>query len=95
MFFGAVRTRLGSNTNPSVIQFRAAYKRLVTHVQIEARKGNCLSGSEQNTTNIDFHTEQDEEREIRIIEDIDILNTDEVTIIEEHISEALESVLEN
>uniref|UniRef100_A0A1B0DGR1 THAP-type domain-containing protein n=1 Tax=Phlebotomus papatasi TaxID=29031 RepID=A0A1B0DGR1_PHLPP len=46
MFFGAVRTRLGCNTNPSVIQFRAAYMRLITHVQIEAKKGNCLSGTE-------------------------------------------------
>uniref|UniRef100_A0A1B0DQL7 THAP-type domain-containing protein n=1 Tax=Phlebotomus papatasi TaxID=29031 RepID=A0A1B0DQL7_PHLPP len=115
MFFGAVRTRLGCNTNPSVIQFRAAYKRLITHVQIEAKKGNCLSGTEvikvlsvsssrslrylnghiqKNKTNTKFNTEEDVEKEIRVVEDIEILKTDEVAALEENISEALESVIE-
>lgn len=47
MFFGAVRTRLGCNTSPTVLQFRAAYKRLISHVEIQTQKGNCLSNIEQ------------------------------------------------
>lgn len=45
LFFGSVRTRLGSNTNPSVLQYRAAYKRLLTYVQLEKSVSgtNCLT----------------------------------------------------
>lgn len=49
IFFGAIRTRLGSNTNPSVLEFRAAYKRLLTYVQLEESKdgANCLGNLEK------------------------------------------------
>uniref|UniRef100_A0A1B0CZ70 Transposable element P transposase-like RNase H C-terminal domain-containing protein n=1 Tax=Phlebotomus papatasi TaxID=29031 RepID=A0A1B0CZ70_PHLPP len=45
LFFGSIRTRLGANTNPSVLQFRSAYKRLLTYVQLEKRLDgtNCLA----------------------------------------------------
>lgn len=43
LFFAAVRAKGGWNNNPTVSQFVAAYKRLVTHNQIKGGQGNCTS----------------------------------------------------
>lgn len=43
LFFSSIRMRLGYNTNPTVKQFIAAYRRLVVHCQIRERGiGNCM-----------------------------------------------------
>lgn len=43
LFFAAVRSKGGWNNNPTVSQFVAAYKRLVTHNQVKGGRGNCES----------------------------------------------------
>ncbi|KAL3240171.1 hypothetical protein MRX96_021727 [Rhipicephalus microplus] len=43
LFFAAVRSKGGWNNNPTVSQFVAAYKRLVTHNQVKGGRGNCVS----------------------------------------------------
>jgi hypothetical protein len=42
LFFCALRCRLGQCTNPTVPQFKAAYKRLLLHQEIRGNKGNCI-----------------------------------------------------
>jgi hypothetical protein len=42
LFFCALRCRLGSNNNPTVREFIAAYKRLLLHQEIRGNRGNCL-----------------------------------------------------
>lgn len=43
LFFSSIRSRLGYNNNPTVRQFKAAYRQLVVHCQIrEGGVGNCL-----------------------------------------------------
>ena len=42
LFFCALRCRLGSNNNPTVREFKAAYKRLLLHQEIRGNRGNCL-----------------------------------------------------
>ncbi|KAL3187879.1 hypothetical protein MRX96_000498 [Rhipicephalus microplus] len=39
LFFAAVRSKGGWNNNPTVSQFVAAYKRLVTHNQVKGGRG--------------------------------------------------------
>jgi len=70
LFFSVVRSRGGSNNNPSVVQLRATWKRLLTHNRVKAiASGNCepldscslLSISScidqmQRTANVDFDT---------------------------------------
>uniref|UniRef100_A0A1B0DHA7 THAP-type domain-containing protein n=1 Tax=Phlebotomus papatasi TaxID=29031 RepID=A0A1B0DHA7_PHLPP len=47
LFFNSVRSRLGCNTSPTVLQFRAAYRKLITYAQIkEDSSGNCIAGLE-------------------------------------------------
>lgn len=43
LFFAAVRSKGGWNNNPTVSQFVAAYKRLVTQNQVKGGRGNCES----------------------------------------------------
>lgn len=43
LFFGAVRASLGSNNNPTVRQFIAAYKRLLMRHNVESGHGNVSS----------------------------------------------------
>ena len=44
LFFSAVRSRGGWNNNPSVVQFKAAWKRLLSHQQLkEVTSGNCAA----------------------------------------------------
>ncbi|KAL3212129.1 hypothetical protein MRX96_000772 [Rhipicephalus microplus] len=43
LFFAAVRSKEGWNNNPTVSQFVAAYKRLVTHNQVKGGRRNCES----------------------------------------------------
>ena len=40
-FFGAIRASLGSNNNPTVRQFTAAYKRLLMRHNVQGGLGNC------------------------------------------------------
>lgn len=43
LFFCSIRSRLGSNNNPTVRQFQASYKRLIVHTQIkDSGAGNCI-----------------------------------------------------
>ena len=43
LFFGSIRSHLGHNDNPTVRQFRAAYKRLIIRAEIrENGLGNCV-----------------------------------------------------
>lgn len=41
VFFCAIRSRNGHNNNPSSIQFKAAYKRLLMHTAVKGTNGNC------------------------------------------------------
>ncbi|GFN80520.1 THAP domain containing 9 [Plakobranchus ocellatus] len=41
LFFSSVRARGGFNNNPTTLQFKAAYKRLLVHHNVKA-SGNCL-----------------------------------------------------
>ena len=70
LFFSIVRSRGGSNNNPSAVQLRAIWKRLLTHNRVKAiASGNCepldscslLNISScidqmQRTANVDFDT---------------------------------------
>lgn len=43
LVFAMLRMSLGTNDNPSVVQYKAAYKRILTRNQLQAcRSGNCL-----------------------------------------------------
>lgn len=41
LFFGAIRSSCGSNNNPTVRQFIAAYKRLLMRHNVQGGLGNC------------------------------------------------------
>ena len=41
LFFSAVRTKGGSNDNPTARQFKAIFKRLLMRHQIKNNNGNC------------------------------------------------------
>ena len=41
LFFGAIRASGGFNNNPTTLQFKAAYKRLLMRSSIQGGKGNC------------------------------------------------------
>lgn len=44
MFFGSVRSQGGNNNNPTSMQFRAAYKKILVQAQIkDSGQGNCIS----------------------------------------------------
>lgn len=46
LFFSAVRSRGGWNNNPSVVHFKAAWQRLLSHQQIkDVSTGNCVAQS--------------------------------------------------
>lgn len=43
LFFGNMRGRLGFNNNPTTEQFKAAYKKMLTHMELrESFTGNCI-----------------------------------------------------
>ena len=42
LFFCSLRSRFGSNNNPSAKEFQAAYKRLLLHQEIRGNSGNCI-----------------------------------------------------
>ena len=42
LFFSAVRARGGFNDNPTALQFKSAYKRLLLRHEIQHGGGNCL-----------------------------------------------------
>ncbi len=42
LFFCSLRTRLGSNNNPTAREFFSAYRRLLLHHEIRGNGGNCL-----------------------------------------------------
>ena len=54
LFFCAVRSRLGANTNPNTVQFRCAYKQLLLHNQIRGNRGNCLIQDDTSILNFDL-----------------------------------------
>ncbi len=58
LFFGAVRASCGSNNNPNVRQFIAAYKRLLMRHNIEGGLGNCLRQDQTALLNVDVVCEQ-------------------------------------
>lgn len=44
MLFGNIRSHGGANNNPTARQFKAAYKKLLVHIEIKAlESGNCLA----------------------------------------------------
>lgn len=52
-FFGAIRSKNGSNNNPNSIQFKASYKRLIVQNEIaNAAFGNCHDFRNTETINI-------------------------------------------
>lgn len=52
-FFGAIRAKGGSNNNPSAVQFKAAFKRLLTHNNVTAPlKSNCLDFGDTTILNV-------------------------------------------
>ena len=42
LLFCSLRTRFGSNNNPSAKEFQHAYKRLLLHQEITGKHGNCI-----------------------------------------------------
>ena len=42
LFFCSLRSRFGSNNNPSAREFQSAYKRLLLHQEIRGSNGNCI-----------------------------------------------------
>ncbi|KAI8424524.1 hypothetical protein MSG28_002983 [Choristoneura fumiferana] len=43
LFFGQIRSQGGFNNNPNAVQFKAAYKKILTHVEVgEKFTGNCI-----------------------------------------------------
>ena len=42
LFFCSLRSRFGSNNNPTAKQFQQAYKRLLLHQEIRGNRGNCI-----------------------------------------------------
>jgi hypothetical protein len=54
LFFSALRCRLGRNNNPTVREFKAAYKRLLLHQEINGNRGNCLL--QDDTTLLSFQS---------------------------------------
>lgn len=58
LFFGAIRSRCGSNNNPSARTFQAAYKRLLVHAQFkDGSNGNCIPLDHVSILN--YHRTQD------------------------------------
>jgi hypothetical protein len=53
LFFGAVRSSCGSNNNPNVRQFKAAYKRLLMRHNVEGGLGNCIRQDQTALLNVD------------------------------------------
>lgn len=52
-FFGTIRAKGGSNNNPSAVQFKAAYKRLLTHNNLTAPlKSNCRDFGDTTIRNV-------------------------------------------
>ena len=47
LFFGAIRSRLGANTNPDTVQFKSSYKRLLVHNHINGTNGNGSHKSDE------------------------------------------------
>jgi len=52
LFFGAVRASYGSNNNPTVRQFTAAYKRLLMRHNIKGGLGNVVVQDETRILNV-------------------------------------------
>lgn len=42
VFFCAIRSRGGHNNNPSALQFKNAYKKLLLHTAVKGTNGNCV-----------------------------------------------------
>ncbi len=42
LFFASVRGRMGFINNPTIREFKSAYKRLLLHQEIRGNRGNCL-----------------------------------------------------
>ena len=55
LFFSAVRTRGGNNNNPTVRQFKTAYKRLLMRHQIKNKTGNCIPMDDTVVLHVDCH----------------------------------------
>lgn len=59
LFFSVVRSRGGSNNNPSAVQLRATWKRLLTHNQLrDVTSGNCEPQSKCQLLNISSGIDQ-------------------------------------
>ena len=52
LFFGKIRSHGGWNNNPTVVQFIAAYKRLIIHNISEVLRGNCISLQSMSILNV-------------------------------------------
>jgi hypothetical protein len=59
LFFGCIRSRLGSNNNPTPKQFEATYKRLLIHGVLEGLHGNCFPQDDTSILNVDISKCQD------------------------------------
>ena len=58
LFFAVIRSRGGSNNNPSPIQLRATWKRLLTHNKIkDVTTGNCIPVENCRLLDINFSLE--------------------------------------
>ena len=44
-FFGSIRSTLGHNNNPTVVQFQAAYKKMISGALNKTNLGNCIEDS--------------------------------------------------
>ena len=56
LFFGAIRSRLGANNNPTAQQFASTYKRLLLHGIHHGLHGNCLPQDDTHLLNISMKT---------------------------------------
>ena len=75
LFFGAVRAAGGWNNNPTALQFRSAYKQLMTRHQIAGGRGNCIP---QDDTEMLSNFEDNSNRKSPRIE------IDQVTIVRKY-----------
>ena len=56
LFFSAVRSRGGFNDNPTALQFKAAYKRLLLRHNIKHGNGNCALLDDTNILHVNAHS---------------------------------------
>jgi len=58
LYFGAIRASCGSNNNPTVRQFTAAYKRLLMRHKVEGGLGSCVAQDDTRLLSVTLDSTQ-------------------------------------